>query len=405
MKISYVDSEKIGVFENGKTTVYESGYIVKYKANALQSAKNREWKSRTDMMIADEYYFQTQDETEIRVQITAVTPTEEENKIAYAYIVNGTSGVYYKYLDDKEKTEAHIISSGEVEFRSVAYYDNGEMLVTVQTDTVASRVAILKKDGDLKYYTGGDSLDENPSFDNQNRIVFNSYAVARDTNNNFIQYMPSEIYRLDPVSLDMQTLLSDEKFSFVKPMIDDNGCLYCIRKTEAEKTEESVFLQILMIPVRIIQAFVGLISAFVACFAKKPLVSGTSARSIGNGGDAAKNGVDPKKVWINNNLIDVDKELKRNKKSDDYGFIPKSWKLIKISPETDGSFDKTKACELASGVADYTLFSEDKQTVLVYTNGKRVFKTSQDGVKKKLFETDFCLKVSSLQNQQTDIEF
>ena len=89
------------------------------------------------MMIADEYYFQTQDEREIHAQITAVVSTDEDNKLVYAYVVNGTSGVYYKYLDDKEKTEAHIVSSGEVEFRSITAYSDGKMLITVQTDLVA----------------------------------------------------------------------------------------------------------------------------------------------------------------------------------------------------------------------------------------------------------------------------
>ena len=393
MRLTYVDGEKIGVYEDGKNTVYDSAYIVKYRQNTLQSVKNREWKQRSDMMIADEYYFQTQDEREIHAQITAVVSTDEDNKLVYAYVVNGTSGVYYKYLDDKEKTEAHIVSSGEVEFRSITAYSDGKMLITVQTDLVASRIAILQANGDYQYFTAGDSLDENPSYDPEGRIIYNSYAVGRDRNNNFVTYMPSEIYALHPYSLELTTLLTDEKLSFVKPIIEKDGTLYCIQKPDGEKTGESPIMQILLIPVRIVQAFVGMISAFVSCFAKKPLVSGTSARSIGNGGDAAKK-VDHKKALINNKLVDIDKELEKNKKSDDYGFIPRSWRLIAIKPQTGGNYAKDEAVELASGVADYALIHDNGQTVIVYTNSKRVFKLTPDGKKEKLFNTDFCIKIA-----------
>jgi hypothetical protein len=249
--------------------------------------------------------------------------------------------------------------------------------------------------------TDGDSLDENPSFDKDGNVLFNSYAVGRDQNNNFITYLPSEIYLLNPTTLEIKELVTSAKgFSYIKPMSDSKGRLYCIRKTDAEKSDESVFMQILMIPVRIVQAIVGFISAFVMCFAKKPLVSGTSAKSIGNGGDAAKNGnADPKKMLINNNLINVDKELQKNKKSDEYGFIPKSWKLVRLDPSADGSFEEWEEFELAKGVADYVLYEANGVNTLIYTNGKQVFKITDkgDGGRKgKLFDTEFCVKVRAL---------
>ena len=57
--------------------------------------------------------------------------------------------------------------------------------------------------------------------------------------------------------------------------------------------------------------------------------------------------------------------------------------------------------ELARGVADYCIVEENEETLLIYTNGKRVFalKEETDGTisKKKLFETDCCVKVNALQ--------
>lgn len=89
-------------------------------------------------------------------------------------------------------------------------------------------------------------------------------------------------------------------------------------------------------------------------FHGKNLVSGGSGRAVDSGGGAAKNGrPNAGKAFVNNNLLNVDKELKKNKKQEDYGFIPSSWKLVRIG--TDGK----EAAEIASGVADFCLVREN----------------------------------------------
>jgi hypothetical protein len=151
----------------------------------------------------------------------------------------------------------------------------------------------------------------------------------------------------------------------------------------------------LLIPVRIIQGIVGFISAFVRCFAGKSMVAGESGRSVMGDGGAAKNGKrDAKKIFINNNLINVDKELKKNKKREDYGFIPSSWKLVRL---VRGGAE----VELASGVADYCLVEEDGKTQFVYTNGKHIFSFAEGEKRKKLVDTDFCLKVGGILKAQS----
>jgi len=59
MKFLFIDGEKICVFKDDKVRVYESGYIEKYRAQALASAKNNEWKkkSRTEMLMTEDFFF------------------------------------------------------------------------------------------------------------------------------------------------------------------------------------------------------------------------------------------------------------------------------------------------------------------------------------------------------------
>ncbi len=399
MKIGFADGEKIGIYENGEKTVLESHYITRYKENALRAKKNREWKKQSDLMIADEYYFESENESAFLSTVHCVSPTTENKKLVYSFSVGETSGIYYKYTDDKEKTEAHALSSSDCTFSNVILTKSGKMFGSVQTDSVCSNIVAFKNDGsEYETLTGGDSFDENPFLDKDGNVLFNSYAVGRDQNNAFITYLPSQIYQMNPETQEIKELVFDEKFSYIKPMKDGLGNLYCIRKPSEESQGENVFLQILLIPVRIVQAIVGFVSAFVACFAKKPLVSGSSARSIGMGGDAAKNGGDAKKMWVNNHLINVEKELKRNGNKEEYGFIPKSWTLVRIDQDENGGF--IGEYELARGVADYCVIEENEKPVLVYTNGKRVFALTEEREKiivKKLFETDYCVRVNALQ--------
>ena len=396
MKIGFADGEKLGVFENGEKKIYQSQYITKYKENALRTAKSKEWKKNSDRLLADEFYFE-EDEPFLRSIVNCVSPTIEENTLVYSFSVGETSGIYYKDLSDKEQTESHALSSSDVEFTQLCVAKDGKMLGAVQTDGYCSNIVMFQNGGsEYQTLTGGDSFDENPTFRKNGKILFNSYAIGRDQNNAFVTYLPSEIYQIDPETLEIEEKICDSKFSYIKPIEDGNGNVYCIRKPHGEEPEENAFLQILMIPVRIVQAIVGFVSAFVACFAKKPLVSGTSAQSSMRG-EAAK-GLDRKKAWINNHLVNVEKELERNKKSEEYGFIPKSWLLVRLEQDETGKF--VGEYELARGVADYCVVEEEGRTLLVYTNGKRVFALTEEKehvLKKKLFDVDFCVKVNALQ--------
>lgn len=397
MKFVFTDGEKIGVYDNGKTVKYDSAYITRYRENTIRTEKNREWKRQSEAMMSDELYMGVGQNNEVTATLNAVSLTLEENKLLYAFSVNETAGIYYKYTEEEKDPEAHFLTSNEVSFLSLAMTDSGDILGTVQTDSVRANIAVFSRNGgDYKSLTDGDSFDENPSFDEHGNLLFNSYGVGRDANNVFITYTPSEILRLQMRTMEMETVRSNNEYSYIKPIADGKGNIYCIRKPSVEKREGNLLLDILLIPVRIVQAIIGFIATFVMCFAGKPMLGG---RMGAGDGSMARNGkADPKKVFINKNLINVEKELKKNKKTEDFGFIPRSWKLVRLTVNKgDGGWDE---CELASGVADYcVLHEENGERTLVYTNGKHIFAFQDvaNGKRKKVLDTDFCLKIGCLQ--------
>ncbi len=400
MKFTFIDKENLCVYENGTVTRMESAYIARYRDNTARDQKSKEWKKNSDAMLYDDFFARNE---RVDVSIHSLSPTRESNQFLYAFTVNESSGIYYKQIDDEKKTESHVLSSNEEEFSDVVVSANGQIGGVVTRNSLTSSIAVFSKDGgDYKSLTGGDSKDEHPFFGKNGDIYFNSYGVGRSVNNEFVKYMPSEILKLNVPSMRLDTLLSDEKYSFIKPMLDSDGNLYCIRKPGEEREKGNAFVSLLLIPVRIIEGIVGFVSFFVNIFAGKPLVDGKGKTR--SGGGAAKN-ADEKKIFVNNHMLNVEAELKRNAKEQDGGFIPHSWKLIKIPKNPDdfgAQYIPGMAVELASGVADYCLTEENGGAQVVYTNGKRVFVLKEDGGKQKLFNTDFCIKLGALQTYADD---
>jgi len=387
MKFLFIDGEKICVFKDDKVRVYESGYIEKYRAQALASAKNNEWKkkSRTEMLMTEDFFFDSDEG--FYAYVHSVAPCENENEILYAFTANDSSGIYLKYLDDEKKTEAHVVSSNEVEFSTI-YNSPFGLLATVKKGSVTADIAIFSKDKtDYKCLTGGDSLDENPSFTRDGNILFNSYGVGRDENNEFVGYGASEIYLFDFKSMEVKELITHEEYSYVKPVQADEG-FYCIKKPAVEKEKRNVLLEILLIPVRIVQGIVGFVSFFVKTFSGKSLVNESK-----RGGSMAKNfKKDEGRLFVLNNYIKVDKEMKKNSREKDYGFIPCGWKLVQCKMDED--YQGWMERELVHGVADYCVLEDGN---VVYTNGRHIFLL--DFKKKeriKLVDVDCCLKVAPM---------
>lgn len=395
MKFTFIDNENLCVYDNGKVERYESTYITRYRETTLRDQKSKEWKKNSDAMLYDDFFGT---DRRVDAELLSISPTLDEHQLVYTFSVNESSGIYYKFTNDEKKTEAHILSSNDATFRDVVVNIGGDIAGVVQSNPLTSDIALFSKDGgDYKCVTGGDSLDEHPFFGRNGDVYFNSYGVGRDYDNEFVRYAPSEILKLNVRSLQIDTLLSDGKNSYIKPMLDHDGNLYCIRKPGDDKETDNVFLNILLIPVRIVEALIGFVSMFVTIFTGKPLVGGKGKTP--SGGGAAKN-ADGKKTFVNNHMLNVEKELKRNAKDGDGGFIPRSWKLVKIPKNPDDFNDAylpASAVELASGVADYCLLEENGEPLFLYTNGKRIFSLTAKGEKKKLCNAEFCVKLGALQ--------
>lgn len=390
-KFVYADGEQIGVFDGEKTVLYESENIVRYREYAENRTKNDEWKYMGEgARFRGDYDTYRAKKEIVQAYVNCVHP--DGDKVVYSYTVNGASGVYRKDVTDKKAHEEHILSSSDNEILSLHKGANDTYAVTVAGDGVTSQIGLLDgKNSELKTLTDGDSRDKNAYFSptEPNTVLFDSAGVGRDAQGNFSgKYSPAVICSLNLDTLEIKEVFGDGQISYTKPKQAKDGTLYCIQRPNKEKRGGNALLEIVLIPYRILQAIVMFIQAFVTVFTGKSMTSGGSNPARGRE-------VDSRKLYVDGNLIEAEKELKRNKrfKDKEYGFIPVNWKLVKIG--------NGKAEPIKSGICDFALCADGG---IYCTNGKHIFYI-KDGKSTKVASADLCLSVATESDTAQDTFF
>lgn len=387
-KLLFTDGDRFGIFDGEKTELFESEFILRYRENAETATKNDEWKFGGEgaRFRGDYEMYQARK----RPVLAYINGAEfDGEKVVYAFTADSSSGVYRKDVTDKKAREEHIYTSSNEEFLSLCG-DGRQFAVTVKREDATSSIALLNPvSAELKTLTDGDSRDENPVFSNDGRkIYFDSAGVGRDSRGNFTGiYAPSAILSLDLNTLEIEDVVRDGKFAYVKPKIAQNGELYCIKRPNGEKKSGNILLDILLFPFRIIKAIFGFLQAFVMIFGHTSLTSSTAEGS-------RSREIDQKKLYVSGAYVEADKELKRNakKKDKEYGFIPSSWKLVKRNGD--------KETVLRSGVCDFALCRDGG----VYcTDGKHIYYLNGEIVR-KVADTESCLHLSVEREKSASVD-
>jgi hypothetical protein len=375
-KFNFVDGNDICVYNDGNVQRYKSAYIERYKQNVENSARASEWKKTGEGAIFRGDTSDAASAESVECNINAVYPTDNDDEIVYSFTVNDTSGIYKKTLSDEKIPETHIINSNDRQFiGGCLNVDNSHFATQIKRNFCNSDIAIFNAQScDYKLVTDGDTLDEDPyiSPDDEGIVYYSSRGVGRDGKGNFVTFSPSAIYRLDVERVQVEEVVSSLKYNYYKP-IYQSGKLYAIKAPVKEKHTNPI-IEIILIPWRLLEAIAGFINIFIKAFSGKSITEGGANPAKGRDYDS-------RKIAIKGNLIDVEKQNKKNagKKDKDYGFVPSSWQLVEV--------DSGKV--IKSGILDYDICDDG---TIIATNGRRIFEI-KDGDCKKLYNAERCLRV------------
>ena len=383
-KIVFSDGDSIRVLDEGEEGTYASQYIADYRERMRRMVKNKEWKhSGMGAVFRGDTMSEVGMDSETRVDayINSVHAAGED-KVLYTFTVNQTSGVIEKTLSAKKDGERFILHTNDGELLSSDYnVTDGKFVAELKRGEISSDLVLLDTErGDYVSITDGDSRDENPSFSKKRPgvILYDSLAAGRNARGEFVEYAPAADYEYDLNTLDLKEIRASEKYSYIKPVEDENGDIYCIRKPAKERERHNPVVEILLIPYRLLMAIVNFIQIFVVFFTGKTMTGGGNNPAKGRDTDS-------RQMIIRGNVIEVDKEIARNKKfkDKDLAFIPASWKLVRIR----GGEEE----EMKSGICDFSL-AEDG---VVCTNGRKVF-FLKEGKSEKIAEGELVLNVSTV---------
>lgn len=385
-KFLFSDGENVCLYDEGRIIKQRSKFIEKFKNVAQNVERAKSWKHSGEGAQFRGDVRQDADDIAFTQTINGVYLTAEDTAV-YSFTVNQTSGIYIMQPGDEKAEETHVINSVDYVFGGGCLdAASGTLATSVKRNFCNSDIALFDmKSGDYKTLTEGDTLDEDPfiSPDDGNIIYFSSRGAGRDGSGNFAGFSPAAVCKLDVAALEVEEVAVSEKYSYIKPVYH-GGKLYAIRIPAREKGANPL-VEILLIPFRIIQALVNFINVFVRAFTGKSLASGGSNPAKGREYDS-------REIYIKGNLINAEKERKKNAKKDkgDYGFIPASWQLIALE---SGKVIK-------NGIADYDILSDG---TIIATNGRRIFALN-DGKCKKIADAEKCFCVSAKHESQKKAE-
>lgn len=372
-KFLFLDGADVCLYSDGNVARRQSKFVEKYKAAAFSSERASSWKYDGDgaMFRGDFRKRSTSD----GIKLSGVSFGASENEAIYSYIAEATSGVYS--LDLNDGVESHVVNS--MDRRYVGGCSRGGRFATaVEVGGFCSDIAVFDlATGDCRVVTEGDTYDCDPfiSEDNENVIYYSSRGAGRNSRGEFVTFGAASVLKLNLNEMTVEEVVSSKKYGYFKP-VSYCGNLYAL-KVPAEEKGINPVVEILLMPLRILQAIAGFLNLFVKLFSGKNLVSG------GGNGSTRTGDRDNRLDVVRGNLVNAEKESKKNARSDkhDYGFIPRSWQVV----------DLKSGKAIISGVADYDVLSDG---TVIATNGRRIFAV-KDGKIKKLCDAQSCLFVAA----------
>lgn len=258
-----------------------------------------------------------------------------------------------------------------------------QVCCSIQNGDGTSSIGIMNADGtNLERLTEGESVDQAPrwSMSAQNRIIYQSAGVARNQDGVFCGLGPFCIHELDRDGSALDTVLESPQHDLLVPQIDGNGVLYFIRRPYEAGLHRpwwKTALDVLLLPLRLLQAIFGFLNFFSTIFTGKPLIT--------QAGGPRQN-LDATRMILWGNFVDAQKAIRQARGAETPDLVPKSWQLVRREPSGAETI-------LATGVISYDLCKDGS---ILYSNGSGVFLRTPAGEVETLAKHSYIQQVIAL---------
>jgi hypothetical protein len=322
---------------------------------------------------------QLDDAAEMPIDVASVAAGANPGELLYVLETPEICGLLR--VEDRGESEQRLWHSNRTRIRDLARHPGDPRLACVLNhENGTASIAVLSTDGSgLRQVTEGDSLDLAPRWvpGQSETLVFQSAGLGRGRDGLPRGLSPFHIQRLDLASGDMETFAEDPRHDLLAPQCDAAGDLYFIRRPH--RSDQSgpwwkLLVDILLMPLRLLYAVFQFFNFFTMAFTGKPLA---------NTGPTNRKNADMRRMVLWGNVVEAEKELRKNAGADAPSLVPKTWTLIRR--KADGS-----ETVLANHVLSYDLTPDGG---VIYSNGSAVFLRTADGKVEQLLKHEFIEQV------------
>ncbi len=367
-----------------------SNIFESYISRKKRFAQQKEWKTQGNAAVfAGNYKAGSDAESEVRNTKMNINCLRVNGRgMIYSMTIDETSGIYTKSdIYDTETQEGFVISDANDRYGAFDIRD-GNIAVAVEYAGESHIGVIENGTNECRLLTEGFTREENPVWDNRGRkIICQSCGLAEEERgrssmppmldgidlpanfmDNYVPYIkgPYSLVEINTVNGEVDYILSDDKYNFIKPSFSSDGYLYFIRYPYNDDKNSTSFKDNISAPVRFFKGVAGWMNLFTLIYSGKPMIKKNGAKTP-----------DAKKMYIDGNIIEAEKELEENRKNDEKypGIIPSSFELCRMRAGEEISVVK-------KGVIAYAL--DRKSGDIYYSNGNGVIKLSPDGNREKV---------------------
>ncbi len=370
----YLSDNQIIHLKDQKLTTIPCQAIEQYKKNLEEIKQRKEWKSKGTgaQFMGLTHLPDMQPPSQIFPSDAVVIHADQ---IIYAARLDEGTAIYSKSLSNLQELEGLVLRKNEFVVYDMAYDSGSKRLVLSASAPYQyeRHLSILDVDGNrIQYITEGDCQDANPVFDPQDpeRIYYDSCGFAYDQQGR-VTIGPKRICLLNLRAGELDTVLEDGHYNFLKPQKDAMGNLYFLKRPYKHKTDS-------LAPVRIIKAIIGWLDFFTQRYSGQPLKTTSGANP------AKAKQKTQEELFIEGNLINAQKNRQQNINTGEKypGIIPRSWELVKLTPSGE-------LVTVKKGVLSYAL----KEGNVLYSNGGYLLKIAPDGTESMLAEGHLISKL------------
>jgi len=369
MKLMYISSGKMGLFDGVKTLEIASQRVDQFIRTLRELEKQNAWKTEGE---GAKFMHQTNRYANAAEHTPAVVSSLVPYRQGILYAVDlgrQTGGIYLKDMQNADAPEGLVTSA--VGFYALDLSMAGGKLYLSLKEGRQSHIASMDPEtGDYEMLTEGDTHERHPFCSPDGRtLYFDMCGIARDESQRIIARGPSAIAALDMRDQSISELYSDPEREYMKyTLAADGSARMLVRPYKTPRSGRNP-LGCLLAPFSAIAGFVHVFSSINAArTGKKPPLQASGA-------EAAR----PMEDRLTVDGVDVDLQnvaREQQKHREEYpGLIPRDWKLVSVGSDGEQV--------LQHGVLDYMNLADGSY---IYSNGAHVIHVDLQGKRRLLFK-------------------